>query len=259
MDVMTKYEQYSLMISIIAIAISILVPLGKWLIEKLFLNAKVEYYPTGEANLFFNQSGSYIRLYGVLEAKRQAATIKKMKIELTRKRDDRKLNLSWSFLISPINQNMLGNFVQTTEAAHPFRVESDSVACAFVEFSDPYDSSGLKIRRICNELNPIIQQMCFKPVYNEALNTLHETKEFIEAKYSIQADLFWEIGQYTADVIVEYDKKKRKTFSLKFAVSETCYTSLCYNAEESLITEIKRHYGIPLAFQSPRVEVMVTK
>lgn len=159
LDVMSKYELYSLIISIIAIAISILVPLGKWIYIKIFLAAKIEYYPTGEATLFFNQSGSYIRLNGVIESKRKAATIKKMRIGLTRKLDDRKLNLAWSYLVSPISQSMLGNFVQTTEAAHPFRVEADSVACAFVEYSDPSDSAGIKIRRICNELSPLIQQM----------------------------------------------------------------------------------------------------
>ena len=53
-DVMSKYELYSLIISIIAIAISILTPLGKWIYIKIFLTAKLEYYPTGEATLFFN-------------------------------------------------------------------------------------------------------------------------------------------------------------------------------------------------------------
>ena len=255
MDVMSKYELYSLTISIIAIAISILVPFSKWIYSKFFLTAKVEYYSTGEAVLFFNQSGSYIRLYGVLESKRKAATIKKMRIILTRQRDDRKLNLTWSYLVSPINQSMLGNYVQTTEAAHPFRVEADSVACAFVEYSDPSDSSGIKIRRICNELAPLIQQILRKPAYNEALTVLMEAREYIEAKHSLQTEFFWEIGKYAADVIVDYDKKKQKSFSLGFEVSEQCFASLQRNIEESLITEVKRYYGIPFAFQSNRVEV----
>ena len=122
------------------------------------MTAKVRYYPTGQATLFFNQSGSYIRLNGVLEAERSAATIKKMSLTLTRKHDDRKLNLVWSCFISPVNQNMLGNYLQTTEAAHPFRVEADSVACAFIEYSDPSDTYGvvpIATKVIYNDMNAI--------------------------------------------------------------------------------------------------------
>ena len=150
---------------------------------------------------------------------------------------------------------MLGNYVQTTEAAHPFRVEADSVACAFVEYSDPLDSSGIKIRRICNELAPLIQQIIVKPAYNEALAALYESREYIEAKHSLQTDFFWEIGKYSADVIVEYDKKKKNTFSFEFEVSEQCFANLQHNIEESLITDVKKPYGISFAFQSNRVEV----
>lgn len=255
-DVMSKYELYSLIISIIAIAISILTPLGKWIYIKIFLTAKLEYYPTGEATLFFNQSGSYIRLNGVIESKRNATTIKKMRIELTRKLDNRKLNLAWSYLVSPISQSMLGNFVQTTEAAHPFRVEADSVACAFVEYSDPSDSAGIKIRRICNELSSLIQQITVNTTYKEAFATLCKSNEYIEATHYLQDVFFWEIGKYSADVIIEYDKNKQKTFSLEFDVSESCYTTLRHNIEESLTTEMKRLCGIPFAFQSSKVEVI---
>ena len=151
---------------------------------------------------------------------------------------------------------MLGNFVQTTETAHPFRVEADSVACAFVEFGDPSDSAGIKIRKICNELSTLIQQITEKSTYNEALATLYESNEYIKAMHSLQNDFFWEIGKYSADIIIDYDKNKQKVFSLEFDVSDSCYTMLEHNIEESLITEMKKFYGIQLAFQSTRVEVI---
>ena len=153
--VMTVYEKWALILS----AIAIVIPFLQAAYKKWIATAKVKFYPTGQATLFFNQSGSYIRINGVIESERSSATIKKMSIVLTRKRDDRKLNLVWSYLISPVNANMLGNYVQTTEAAHPFRVEADSVACAFVEYSDPSDSSGIKIRKICTDLIPLMTQI----------------------------------------------------------------------------------------------------
>ena len=158
--IMTVYEKWALVLSVVAL----LVPLIQWTWKKWIMTAKVKYYPTGQATLFFNQSGSYIRINGVLEAERSAATIKKMSVVLTHERNDRKLKLVWSYLISPVNQNMLGNYLRTTEAAHPFRVEADSVACAFIEYSDPSDSSGnLCVTVCCDTILPSLwhESACF--------------------------------------------------------------------------------------------------
>ena len=88
---------------------------------------------------------------------------------------------------------MLGKYVQTMEAAHPFHVEADSVSCAFIEYGDPSDSSGKKIRKICSDLTPLILQSAQAPTCNEACATFFKTPEFIDAKNSILSDFFWEI------------------------------------------------------------------
>lgn len=252
---MTKYETISVIVSIIAVALSILIPLTRWIWKRFIMQAKVKYYPTGQAVLFFNQSGSYIRAYGVLESEKKAATIKKMKIIITRQRDEQKLNLLWSYLISPVNQSLIGNSIQTTEAAHPFRVEADSVACAFVEFSDPSDSSGKKIRNICANLNPLIQQMAQGKNYNEALDEFIKSPEFLSAKSQVANDFFWEIGKYSLDIIVEYSKNKSKTFTYEFSVSEHDSMELRNNIDESIITQVKSYYSVRYAYRSPLVEL----
>ena len=258
-DVMSKYETISTILSIIAIALSILIPFVQWVWKKWIVNAKVNYYPTGQATLFFNQSGSYIRFNGILESQRKAATIKKMSLVLTRKRDDRKLNLAWSFLISPVNQSMLGNYVQTMEAAHPFRVEADSIACAFVEYSDPSDSPGKKIRKICSDLSSSMLHISQNLSFDEALSAFSKSPEYIDAKNNILSDFYWEIGKYTVDVSVDYNNRKTKSFSFDITVSEQDYTDLRNNIDESLIIKLKEYYHIPLAFSSPMVEVSETK
>ena len=175
---MSIYEKYSIVISAIAVLISILTPIIQWAYKKWIKSAKVKYYPTGQATLFFNQSGSYIR-------ENKAVTIKKMSIALTRKRDEQKLNLVWTYLISPVSQSMLGNFVQTTEIAHPFRVEADSVACAFIEYGDPSNSSSIKIRKLCSDLKPIFQQNFVNKPYKEAIEICTKTPEYMDAKNSM--------------------------------------------------------------------------
>lgn len=254
-EVMSKYETITTILSIIAISVSILIPLVQWIWKKWITTAKVKFYPTGQATLFFNQSGSYIRLNGVIESERSAATIKKMSVVLTRKRDDRKLNLMWSYLISPVNQSMLGNYVQTTEAAHPFRVEADSVACAFVEYSDPSDSSGIKIRKICADLDPSILKIAQDRAFEEALTVFSESPEYIDAKNRLLNDFFWEIGKYSLIVRVEYNKRKTKTFSLGFTVTEQNYLDLQSNVDESLRIKLKAAYRVPLAFSSPVIDI----
>ena len=253
--VMTVYEKWALILS----AIAIVIPIIQAAYKKWIATAKVKFYPTGQATLFFNQSGSYIRINGVIESERSAATIKKMSIVLTRKRDDRKLNLVWSCLISPVNASMLGNYVQTTEAAHPFRVEADSVACAFVEYSDPSDSSGIKIRKECSNLAPLVLQSGKNHTYEEALAIFSKSPEYIDAKNSLSNEFYWEIGKYSVDVSVEYNKRKAKTFSYEFTVTEQNSMDLRNNIDESLIAKLKEYYRVPWAFKSPLVEIIEKK
>ena len=256
---MSIYEKYSIVISAIAVLISILTPIIQWAYKKWIKSAKVKYYPTGQATLFFNQSGSYIRLNGVIESENKAVTIKKMSIALTRKRDDQKLNLVWTYLISPVSQSMLGNFVQTTEIAHPFRVEADSVACAFIEYGDPSNSSSIKIRKLCSDLKPIFQQNFVNKPYKEAIEICTKTPEYMDAKNSMLSDFYWEIGKYNAVVIIEYDKQKKKEFSYEFEVSDQSSLSLRHNIDESLIAEVKNANRVPLSFQAPFVELSEKK
>ncbi len=253
--VMSIYEKWALILS----GLALLIPFLRWIWKKWVVNAKVKFYPTGQATLFFNQSGSYIRINGVLESERKAATIKKLSIVLIRKHDDRRLNLVWSSLISPVNQSMLGNYVQTMEAAHPFRVEADSVACAFVEYGDPSDSSGKKIRKICADMVPLILQYSQNHTYDEALAAFSKAPEYIDAKNSLLSDFYWKIGKYAVDISVEYNKRNKQTFSFDFTVSEQDYNDLLNNIDESLITKLKDLYSVRWAFRSPMVEVSEKK
>lgn len=256
---MSNYEKLSIGISAIAVIISIFTPIIQWAYRKWISSAKVKYYPTGQATLFFNQSGSYIRINGVLESENKAVTIKKMQVTLIRKRDEQKLNLIWQYLISPVNQSLLGNYVQTTEAAHPFRVEADSIACAFVEYGDPSNSSGIKIRKLCTDLQPLIQKIFANNPYDEAIKTFTKTPEYIDAKNSLLSDFYWEIGKYIAVVSIEYDKRKTKVFSYEFDVSEQNSLILRQNIDESLIATVKNAYSIPLTFQASFVELSESK
>ncbi len=258
-DIMTKYETASVIISIIAVVLSILIPLARWVWNRFIMKAKVNYYPTGQVIPYFNHSGSYLRLYGVLESERKAATIRKMRVEITRQLDEHKLKLTWSCFISPVNQSIVGNSIQTNEIVHPFRVEADSVACAFIEYSDPSDSSGIKIRKICDDLLPSIQQIIPEHSYEQARVVFFKSPEYIEAKNNLLSDFFWEIGKYSLDVFVEYGKQKNKRFSYEFAVSPQNSIDLRNDLDEVLISQLKMQYQKSFGFKYPTIEISERK
>ena len=71
---MTFYE----LLAIVLAAIAIIIPIGQAAYKKWFITPKLCFFPTGRALLFFNQSGSYIRIDGVYEAENKPITIRKI-------------------------------------------------------------------------------------------------------------------------------------------------------------------------------------
>ena len=249
---MSIYELLALVISVVALV----APIIKWAWNKWGKKAKLNYMSNGTANLFFNQSGSYLRIDGVYEALNKAVAIKNITITIKRKKDDAKLNLSWSYFISPVNQNMVGNFVQTTEKAHPFRIDIDSIVCAFIEFADPFDSVGKAFRLSTKELFAQTQQTKeFHKNYDEAVAAYRETAQYSQAKTIVEKDFFWEIGKYDIVICAEFGKEK-KEFCFSMSVDEECHTRLHENVDESLLAPLKKEYGVAWCFQNVTVEIM---
>lgn len=128
----TIYEILALVLSLIAI----LVPLFKWLWKTWFVKAKLKFIPNGKLLLFFNRSGAYVKIDGAYEALNKSITIKSSKVQVIRE-DNTALKQDWSVFISPVWQNFSGSIASSNEYAHPFRLESNSFICAFVEYADP--------------------------------------------------------------------------------------------------------------------------
>ncbi|MCI9141568.1 MAG: hypothetical protein HFH87_02965 [Lachnospiraceae bacterium] len=247
----TIYE----LLALILAGIAILIPIVQWAWKKWAVKPVLDYLPTGRATLFFNQSGSYIRIEGVYEAKNKPISVKKIAVLIKRQKDERKLNLKWSSFISPVNQNMVGNYLQTIECAHPFRIEADSIQCAFTEFGDSFDSFGktfrdntavlfgkiLDIRNICND-------------YESALAKYKDSPEYKEARNILAKEFFWEIGKYDIDIKVLYGDIN-KVFSYKFSVEESEYKQLLNNVEEALLTPLKSAYGVKWDYHTVVVEL----
>lgn len=103
--VMTTYEKWALIISIIAI----LIPIGQLIWKRYVIRARLNHYQTGNGYLFINQSGSYIRLQSVFEAVNKPISIKHISLSIERESDNQKKNYTWSCFTSPVNMQFIGN------------------------------------------------------------------------------------------------------------------------------------------------------
>lgn len=248
---MTFYE----LLAIVLAAIAIIIPIGQAAYKKWFIKPKLCFFPTGRALLFFNQSGSYIRIDGVYEAENKPITIRKILVKVTRQKDENRINLTWSSFISPVNQNMVGNYLQTTESAHPFRIEADGVTCAFTEFGDMFDSFGKAFKSATDELfNKISEIRCTYQDYQSAVAAYKKCPEYENVNKLLCKEFFWEIGKYDIDIEVSCGKAN-KHFCYTISVGEHENRVLAENIDESLLSPLKRAYGVSLNYCPVIVEL----
>ena len=247
----TIYEVFALILSIIAILIPIIqCAWKKWVIKPV-----LHHLPTGRAYLFINRSGSYIQIEGVFEAKNKPISVKNITLKVLRAKDDKVLNLRWSTFTSPVSQRIVGNYSSITETAHPIRIDADSIICAFIEFTDFYDSFSKTFQPYYDAL--IQQTDKINPLnasYDQAYQMYTLSNPYKMAQSLLEKELFWEIGQYEITLEAEYGEEK-VPFFYKFSVNVDDYKRIESNLVETLIKPIKDLYGKPLAMQTVQVEL----
>lgn len=248
---MTFYE----LLAIILAAIAIIIPIAQAAWKRWVVTPKLNFLPTGRVALFFNQSGSYLRIDGVYEAENKPIAVKNISVTATRKKDGQKLNLAWSSFISPVNQSMVGNYLHTTESAHPFRIEADSITTAFTEFGDPFDSFGKMFRAYTVALFSKIPSIrASKGGYDEAMKQYKKIPEYGNVRKRLENEFFWEIGKYSIDIVAEYGKTN-KTFQYELSVGEYEHNHLAENIDEALLSPLKSAYGIAWDYHAAYVEL----
>lgn len=246
----TIYEILALLLSLIAI----LVPLFKWLWRTWFVKAKLKFIPNGKILLFFNRSGAYVRIDGAYEALNKSVTIKNGKVQITRE-DNTALKQDWSVFISPAWQNFSGSIASSNEYAHPFRLEANSLICAFVEYADPFNKGNILWKKIEDKLNPIALTLKSEyENYKDALNAFKATTEFVQAHRDLQDIFFWEAGKYNLSIENQYESKKA-IFQYSFTLQQYDVDKLNGNIEKILVGILSEKYSIPLSCETPAIDL----
>ena len=119
---MTTYEIIATVIAGLALA-------QPWVIKlfvRWFRKIKITFIPSSKLKLYYNKSGSYISIGGVIEAKNQPAVIKNISAKVVRLSDKAELSMDWSSFMVPVFQSVAGNAITTNEIARPFKVEANN-------------------------------------------------------------------------------------------------------------------------------------
>jgi len=245
---MTSYEFIAIIVSLVAL----FMPLIKKICVYIFYKRKIKFYPNGQIILFFNQSGAYFRIYGTYESINDQSLIRSINVKIVRRNDNFTLNYQWSSFISPVIQNISNNsFVDTRAIAHPFIIMKNSIYPAFIEFSDPSNSSEILIRKIINKYTndiSIDSQQQFHSLYEKLVNS----KKFEDAKHDIAQEFVWKIGIYDVNIEVKFNSNVI-IMSYYFEINENEYSKLYMNIEEILLCNFKKLYYQNINFYTANI------
>lgn len=253
---MTTYELIAIILSVLALVI----PALKWVYDKFIKRLKIDFLPSGMITLYHNRSGSYISLGGVYEAKNKSTTIKEISARVIRKSDNATLSLMWSVFPSPVFRSVAGNYETTFETAHPFKVEADTLAPAFVEFSNVTSnmdevSDGILRPIVDASMSILAQPNIAVPVADTAVKSL---SEYNAAKLALNDHFFWKTDAYELVLTTVHSEG---TFDKKygFQLSADESNSLRSNIDNLLVIHVANHFRLSLQMNSVRKEFSENK
>ncbi len=240
----TIYEAIALILSFIAI----IIPFIKWLWDKWFVKPVLNHLPTGNINPFFNKSGSYLKIESVYEALNKPIIVKKIAIRVTCVQNEKKLNENWLSFWSPVTLSSKDNFSSSTETAHPFRIEKNSLTTAFIEFEAPQSLLGRKLAQYNKSVEAFVKKQLIDNLeYDNVVKELKSQPFYNSMRNDLLHEFFWEIGSYKIEIIVKYDENEKK-FHECFKIDETAHDKLMHNLDEVLLEKIKMNYNIPFDY-----------
>lgn len=240
----TNAMSYYEIITAIVAVIALVQPWVIKLLNMIFKKIKITFIPSGKIKLFYNRSGAYVQIGGVIEAKNQDTVIKDISAKIIRLCDNAELKMDWSSFNVPVYQSIAGNIVTTTETARPFKVKSNDLSPVFVEFcniDDPFmdhlaeihNSLGAQARTIAN---PTIS-------LEDARQNFKSTPEYQSVKEQLLESFYWKVSPYILRISVHYGSNAIKDFSYKFSLDQTEITEFKKDIEKAMDSAIDTLYG----------------
>ncbi|MHC1747339.1 MAG: hypothetical protein AB9856_02995 [Cellulosilyticaceae bacterium] len=221
----TAYEFLAIVLALLAL----ITPLFKWVYQKILKKEVVNFYPSDKIKLFFNSSGAYLQLGGTFESKNRPAIVKDICVNVIRVKDNSKLELEWSSFVSPVFQRIGNNPIITHETSRAFKIDTDGLVPAFIEFTIKDRKTKNKLEEIYNEITTISLQYRLQNIdrilseYQEATEKLYQEEKYRKSHDELLKSMFWQASEYKVQLIVNYNNNQTfsKVYSLDILEEES--------------------------------------
>lgn len=247
---MTIYEIIATVLAVLAF----IQPWAIWVYKKVSKKIEVSFLPSERIKLFYNKSGAYINMGGVIESKNQDCVVKNITAKVVRQNDNAELNLEWSSFLSPVYQSIAGTPVLTNETARPFKVKANELIPVFIEFANSNEKIMSRQTEIFNNIANQSKNIITFPNYENALNHLKKLKEYENYSSELLENFFWKECEYIVEFNIVYNDNKNLQYKYSFALDTEEITKLKSNIEKSLTYEITRFYGQNVYFEYSQKE-----
>lgn len=254
--VMTPYEFVATILAVIAL-------IQPWIIaawKRFFKPLKVTFIPSAKIKLYYNRSGAYIYLGGVIEAKNRPAVIKNILVKAIRQSDKAELTMDWSSFMVPMFQSVGGNSITTSEIARPFMIGANGLNPVFVEFANSdtqmverlskiYEKLILESRRISNMATP----------FEEAKKQLQEMPEYQTFREELLENFYWKVSDYQIELSISHSDNKIETYRYRFSLDQDEISEFRKNIDEAMLCELKTLYYQPINLKTFQKDFVATE
>lgn len=245
--VMTPYE-------IIATILAVIALVQPWVIaawKKFFKPLKVTFIPSAKITLYYNRSGAYIYLGGVIEAKNRPAVIKNISAKVIRKSDKAELVMDWSYFVVPVFQSTGGNSITTNEIARPFKVDTNGLYPIFLMFinadtqvvdrlSKIYEKLMLESKRVSNMDTP----------FEQAKVQLQAVPEYQLFREELLENFYWKVSDYQIELSISHSDNKIETYKYWFSLDQDEINEFRKNIDEAMLCDLKALYYQPVTLKT---------
>lgn len=240
---------------IITVIIAVIALIQPWVIKfwnMIFKKIRITFIPSGKMKLFYNRSGAYVQIGGVIEAKNQDTVIKDISAKVIRLCDNAELKMDWSSFNVPVYQSIAGNIVTTTETARPFKVKSNDLFPVFVEFCNVDGPFMDHLAEIHNSLDAQAREIFNTTIpWEDARRIFKSTTEYQSVKEELLESFYWKVSQYVLRISVHYGSNAIKDFSYKFSLDQTEIMEFKRDIEKAMDCAIDKLYGQTPYFYYP--------
>lgn len=241
--VMTPYEVIATILAVIAL-------IQPWVIaawKKFFRPLKVSFIPSAKIKLYYNRSGAYIYLGGVIEAKNRPAVIRDISAKVVRQCDKAELAMDWSSFMVPVFQSVGGNSITTSEIARPFMIGANGLNPIFVEFANLdtqtvdrlakiYEKLILESKRISNINTP----------FEQAKDQLQAIPEYQSFREELLENFYWKVSDYQIELSISHSDSKNEIYKYRFSLNQDEINEFRKNIDEAMLCELKTLYYQPI-------------